>query len=34
VDAHRDKLAIVVGRTKLTTLATVNMPWQNNRKIS
>ena len=27
VDAHCDKLAMVVGQTKLTTLATVNVQW-------
>jgi len=28
VDAQCDKLATVVGRTKLTTFATVDVPWQ------
>ena len=27
VDAQCDKLATIVGRTKLTTLATINVPW-------
>jgi len=29
VDARRDTLATVVGRTNLTTLATVDVAWQN-----
>jgi len=29
VDAQCDKMATVVGRTKLTTLATVDEPWRN-----
>jgi len=34
-DAHVqcDKVATVVGHTKLTTLATTDMPWQKNGKI-
>jgi len=29
VDAQCDKLATVVGRTKLTSPATVDVPWRN-----
>jgi len=32
VDAQCDKLAMVVGRTKSTTLVTVDVPWQNFSK--
>jgi len=28
LDAQRDKLATFVGRTKLTTLSTVDVPWR------
>ena len=31
VDAHCDKLATVVGRTNLTTLAAVDVPWPKSR---
>jgi len=32
VDAQRDELAMVVGQTKLTTLAMVDVPWRNFSK--
>jgi len=32
VDAQCDKQATVVGRTQLTTLATVDVPWRNFSK--
>jgi len=32
VDARCDELATVVGRTKLTTLATIDVPWRNFSK--
>jgi len=34
VDAQCRELATVVGRTKLTTLATVDVPWRNSSKFS
>ena len=34
VDAQCDKLATVVGRTKLTTLATFDVPWRECRKVA
>jgi len=34
MDAQCDKLATVIGRTKLTTLVTIDVPWRKkNRKI-